>query len=352
MEVNMSKNLSSVLTKDRLEDLYLVEKLNQIEIGEMFGCDRKNIDYYLKKYGIPKRTMKESQLLSNKKMRAERGHLYPKITIEAIKELIEQGYLIQEIADYFGVGRSTIGKRLRDNGMNMRNHPNAAKLQSKMMKKNNPVPKGSKRSKEVMRGSIEARISNAQKRRNKVKIFKEYAKIARNLAYAEYGKGGKIPSGMVIDHIFSVKAGWVYGIHVDSISHPANLRLVPAKWNLEKSYQSHMTIEEFKKLIPDAKFFREKLKTTRICKCGNAFDDPFDTKIKKFCSRKCQDKYRVRKSVKNNCVICGKEFETPYKGPSKTTKTCSGMCRYKLALKNKSLDNGNRFSFGVQNRKK
>lgn len=61
-------------------------------------------------------------------------------------------------------------------------------------------------------------------------IFTPYCHYLAQLHFAKEKK----PKGMVIDHILSVRDGWKYGVYVEDISHPKNLRLIPEKWNLEK----------------------------------------------------------------------------------------------------------------------
>lgn len=47
-----------------------------------------------------------------------------------------------------------------------------------------------------------------------------------------------------LDHIYSRKAGFENGVDPLVISHPANLRVIPAKDNRDKSFQCDMTLEE------------------------------------------------------------------------------------------------------------
>lgn len=229
----------SKISKEVLIDLYCTQGMNQREIGEIFNCDRKLIDYYMKKHEIPKRTISEANALRNEKNRGLR------ITIKDILSKLDEGLLIGEIADYFGVSRSVLGRITKINNINLTNNKEQRKRQSERMKTNNPIPKKSKRPKEHMRGSHLANKINAENRWNNISSFKSYAKIARYIAYYFYGKGELIPEGMVIDHEFSVKDGFLNGIHVKDISNQCNLRLIPKKENLVKGAKSTITLEEF-----------------------------------------------------------------------------------------------------------
>ena len=53
------------LTKEELEKLYLQEKNSVRVIAERFSCSEQRINYWLAKYGIPKRSISESIYLKN-----------------------------------------------------------------------------------------------------------------------------------------------------------------------------------------------------------------------------------------------------------------------------------------------
>lgn len=50
-----NKNLSSVLTKEKLVELHFNRKMNLSEIGANYNCDAANVVYYFKKYGLNSR---------------------------------------------------------------------------------------------------------------------------------------------------------------------------------------------------------------------------------------------------------------------------------------------------------
>lgn len=209
------------------------------ELGDMFKVDRNTIRYHLKKHGIPMRTKKE--VSQQRKI---------DISIDSILYLINvEKMLVTEVAEYFGVTRSTIGKRLKEVGLNCKNHKNQRERQSKFMKENNPVPKGCTRDEELIQKLVEQKENSLKKKIETFnpKSFKEYAKFARYLAYKEYGL--KTPKGMNIDHIYSLQDGYKNNVPVDVISHKENLRLISEKENLEKGSDSLICLDELYKRV-------------------------------------------------------------------------------------------------------
>lgn len=332
----MATNKKLNITKEVLEDLYLVQKKNQREIAEIYDCDRKNIDYYLKKYGIKKRTFKESQQLrlGNTSIVHNPKYKFSDVTVESIMELVDKGYYIKQICEHFGVSRGAINKRLKKAGISLRNHENVLKRRSEVMKNKNPNPKGNKRDPKELQASIEARKKIAREKWWNITDAKLYQKKARYIAYKHYDKGKSIPEGMVIDHIFSIWDGWRYGVYVEDISHPSNLRLVPEKWNIEKSYKSHMSFDEFKRIVPEVRFFRDKLPNPKCEGCGKEFEQSIGGK--KYCSISCYEAHRVY-HVEKTCEICGKDFTVTSKRTNPKTKTCSKECSSKLRSLSKKM---------------
>lgn len=230
------------ITKEMLEDLYVNKEMSQVEIGEIFNVDRKNIDYYLKKYGIPKRSKSEAILLAKNKKR--------EVPIEdsMILAMLDEGALVNDIADYFNVSRGTIRRRLDDLGIpSLRNHKAQTDKQSEFMRGNNPVPVGSSRPDYIIEALADANRKYARDRWDNIDNFKQYASTARYLAYRHYGN--KTLEGFEIDHIFSIKDGWDNGVDVEDISHPRNLRIVTIEENKAKHAKSLITLEQFYKLI-------------------------------------------------------------------------------------------------------
>ena len=48
------RGLNNIITEDYLKYNYLILKKSMFNISEDVGCDRKNIEYYIKKYKIKK----------------------------------------------------------------------------------------------------------------------------------------------------------------------------------------------------------------------------------------------------------------------------------------------------------
>ena len=230
-----------MISKEELIKLYVDNKMSATEISKILKCDRKTVGNYLRRYDIPIRSAKETKVINEKQ-----NGTY--ITIEDIIERIEKGYLIKDIVQEFGVSRSKISNICSKNGYNFRNHKNATKKQSDFMKENNPIPKGSNRRKEDVEKSSNTKRKKYLEYVNSLDLdklsFKEYAKIARSLAYIHcYNK--KVPSGYNIDHIFSVFDGYINKVPLDLISHKNNLRIIPSEENCSKGNNSLITLEEF-----------------------------------------------------------------------------------------------------------
>jgi hypothetical protein len=223
------------IEKEELYRLYIKEKLNQKEIGLIYSCDRKNIDYYLKKFGIPKRTQAEANAL---KIEKERGFI---LTVEMILKDINKGLLLEEIKEKYNISRSALYNLTKKSGLNFNNHSTQTALQSERLKINNPIPKGAKRNEKEMEGARKAQKELFEKRKKEADL-ERYCKIARYLAHKHYGR--KTPTGMEIDHIYSVIDGFNNNVSLDILNHPANLRLITKSENKKKGNKSYITLEE------------------------------------------------------------------------------------------------------------
>ncbi|PFT72208.1 hypothetical protein COK81_33420 [Bacillus thuringiensis] len=224
-----------MLTKETLEELYVKKKMTQVEIGEIYNCDRKNIDYYLKKYNIKKRSRKESAALLRKNT----------ITIQDIKNMIDNGMLIQDICEYYGVSRSTIYKITSKSGYNFSNHKNQTEKQSFFMKENNPFQDSDVKRKALAKAGKTKTKKHLKKYSNFIEMdFELYARKARTISYQHFGKGRNTKPGHVIDHKYSVKDGFHNKVPLSVISHPYNLREIPFEENLNKSSKSMITLDD------------------------------------------------------------------------------------------------------------
>lgn len=227
-----------MINKEELEKLYIDKRMTQTQIGEMYNCDRKNIDYYLKKYRIPKRSIKENAELQRK----------TNLTINDIINMIEGGMLIHDICERYGVSRSTIYKITNRAGYSFQNHQNQTIKQADFMKINNPIHNENSKKKAVSNSAKTRKNNYRGKFSEFVEMeYKLYARKARFMAYAHFGKGEHVPEGCVIDHKYSVKDGFENKVPLSIISHEYNLRLIPTEENLHKSSKSIITLEELYK---------------------------------------------------------------------------------------------------------
>lgn len=233
--------LKSKVTKEDLEH-YLEQGLTMAEIGDIYGCDRKNITYYMKKFGLQQR---DRSTYMRQKYSMIRGH---DVDIEEVKRMIGEGMLIKEIAEKLNVSRSTLSTRCKESGLNFMNHDTQRKKHSEFMQTNNPVPKGTAREDRFIDNMNQARkykfVAKLLETEGELTL-REYSKIARHIAYSYYKRKGLYEKGKVIDHIYSIKDGYDNGIPVFSISYPTNLRLVTVEENMAKGSKSLCTLSEF-----------------------------------------------------------------------------------------------------------
>ena len=78
------------------------------------------------------------------------------------------------------------------------------------------------------------------------KEFRRYARSCRKLSQ-KWGKDNGYETGRQtfhIDHIYSIRDGFVNKVSPLILSHPANLRILGAKQNSSKSYKSEITLDE------------------------------------------------------------------------------------------------------------
>ncbi|GHU69963.1 hypothetical protein FACS1894184_14770 [Clostridia bacterium] len=224
-----------MISKEQLIYLYVDQRLTQSAIGDMFGCDRKNVSYYLKKYGIQTRSQKEV-MASFRKFN---------VTAEELITMVESGLLIQDIAQIYGVSRSTLNAIFSAAGLNFRNHPTQIKRQSQFMVANNPF--NDEMTKRTAIANSHSMRNHKYKQQDATFVdvgFKAYAKRVRHLAYVVYGRGSMVPRGYVIDHMYSVADGYRNKIPPVIISHPSNLRLVTVRENSVKGDKSIISLDE------------------------------------------------------------------------------------------------------------
>lgn len=225
-----------MISKEELEELYINQNMTQKAIGDIYGCDRKNIDYYLKKYKIPKRTKKEISKIKK----------IERVPKDEIIKRIEQGMLLKDIQEELGVSRSHLSNSLKEAGLNFKNHKNQTKKQSEFMSENNPF-NDEKVKMKAMTNSRQTRYNNFI---NEISVFdkdmtfKEYSKKSRHMAYRRIGR---VPKGMEIDHLFSIKDGYENQVPINVISDLYNLRVVTSEENRKKWHRSIITLDELYK---------------------------------------------------------------------------------------------------------
>ena len=231
------------ITKEDLERLYFVENKSTIAIGALYGCDRKNIDYYFKKFDIPKKSLHEAQITA---FANKRGTV---IDTQYVKEQVALGRLVGDIAKELKVSRGALGEHCKRAGLVFRNHAAQRGKQSVFMSSHNPVPKGSSRDGGVAqkrRATLSGNLDYETLFLTKEALtFQQYAKKARILSYAYYTNNELYSPEKVIDHIFSIKDGYNNGVPVLLISHPMNLRLVSVKENNAKGASSIGSLHDF-----------------------------------------------------------------------------------------------------------
>ncbi|MFJ7994665.1 hypothetical protein ACIQY5_21280 [Peribacillus frigoritolerans] len=317
------------ITKEELEDLYLFQKRSQNEIGKILGCTRHTIASYLKKYEIERRSMSEVHQTRNDASREGEKYKFSEMTVELIMEHINQGYTIEGLAKEWNVNRDTIGDRLIANGIHLKSGEIASKRAKERLEKYNHLQNiDPEKRKEALRKTAEKKKQKARERWWGIINYEFYTHIAHYLAQLHFADGKK-PKGMVIDHILSVRDGWKYGVYVEDISHPNNLRLIPEKWNLEKHMKSHMTLEEFKKIVPNARFFRHELPNPKCLGCDVEFIPKATNQL--YCTKKCYKKNQIV-HIERVCRVCGAPFVITRSGKI-NSNTCSDECLSKLKSK-------------------
>ena len=227
-----SINTKGGYMKELLEDLYVHQSKTLQEVADAIGVSRPTAKKYLLNNGIELRKHK-----IHKKNR-------PDITADSIISLANDGLLVNEIADKYGVSRSCINLRLKEVGISLRNHKNQTRLQSERMKHSNPIAKGSNRTnkdigkmKKGKEKSFNNMVSNFFP-----KNYHEYAKMARFLSYRKLKN--KTPEGKEIDHIYSCKSGYLNNVPVSIISNEKNTQFLTPNQNKKKGCHDGITLEE------------------------------------------------------------------------------------------------------------
>lgn len=97
-----------MITKEELEQKYLQEKKSLGVVANEFGCSKKKISYWIKKYNIKKRTLKEAR-----NNRSAKGKEFRDIVdINMLVKYYEAGNSMQQCAAKFNIGYTSVQDRL------------------------------------------------------------------------------------------------------------------------------------------------------------------------------------------------------------------------------------------------
>lgn len=323
MAGNTGNRLKEKPSKEQLYELYVNQQLSLKDIGIEMGIHRRTVSSYLEKYDIPKRSKKEAHIIRGNKQRDER---YKNLTVEFLKEKLGQYMTVTDITMESGFPRKAIERKIEEGNLQELVLRNQREKKSERIKNNIHFGITEEKKKQMHKKRVETVREKARERWWNIDNFNFYAITARLQARRYYEKNEIVPSGMEIDHIFSIWDGWKNGIFVEDISHPNNLRLITEKKNRQKKHHSSISLEEFIKLVPNTRFFREKLKNTNCPVCDKEIIlSPYH---KRFCSRSCANKAR-EVHIDRTCVICNKAFVITKANSSKRT-TCKHECELEL----------------------
>lgn len=216
-----------MITKEKLEELYLAENMTQQAIANIYGCDRKNICYYLNKFGISK-PLKGS---------------YPIFDVNKALEMIRSGMLLNDVHKELGISRRCLSRTLNALGHNFKNWEGQRKKQSEMLKVNNPID-AEIRAKAVAKAAIiRSAFYDAEcETFDENMTFKMYARKARYISYKKMCH--LLNDGYSIDHMYSVSDGYKNKIPLSIISSDFNLRVIEDELNREKSNKSVIVLDE------------------------------------------------------------------------------------------------------------
>ena len=111
------------LSKEKLSQMYIIEKRGTIEISKLAGCTPQAIMYWLTKYDIPLRSIAEANQITLSKG----GGGYKTKQFFLTKELLEREFLQKrktpnQIASEFGCSWDVVRRNLLRNGFKLPQH--------------------------------------------------------------------------------------------------------------------------------------------------------------------------------------------------------------------------------------
>lgn len=172
--------------------------------------------------------------------------------LDLIIGMIDDGFMLKDVAEYYGCTRYQLNWFTRKHGLNFRNNKNARINQSTLMRGEMNPTRGRIRTPEEMRGIAKSNRERADRawdnRFSDGITFKQYSKICRYIVPKDIQDQAKFGEWEV-DHLFSVRDCWENKIHPRYASDRGNLRVIPAYKNREKSSSSSVTLSEFMSMV-------------------------------------------------------------------------------------------------------
>lgn len=225
-ELKSYKN--NVLTKEYLTDMYLNKGYSAYEIALLHNLESATaIINLLKLYGIPTRNVSDSKNMPRAKEKTEKT-------------------VLEKYGDINVLGRNSVLRR---------------KMEQKLLE-NEGITNVFQRPEvieKIQEKAADTRIKKVMQVNREDKpyfyTYKQKAHALTRLVYKKYKhlinpqnlKRSK--EGYHLDHIVSLADGFRNGTPLYIITHPANLRIIPAKENVSKNSKSDMTLDELFKRI-------------------------------------------------------------------------------------------------------
>ncbi|MFC7062630.1 hypothetical protein [Halobacillus seohaensis] len=280
-----------VIPKEDLYDLYVNQKFSFTRISNIYNCSPGTIKNRLRENNIPIRSRAESL---GQRLDLQLGF---SLTAEMIMEKVNEGMFIYEVADFYGINRKAITKKLTKAGINVSELGSHQKRMdehnSRTSKEFFSDPDRYKQQSKWLKELREKRTEETQLRYDTAHLrdYQEYKKVCQRIVDKHYGK--ERPEGMQYDHKYSVRDGYDNGVPAPILSHPSNLRLISAWDNNSKGNGSIITTQELYEgqglnLESSMKQIEKQFKSCDYC--GSEFE-PRNSKHR-FCNPKCNKNWQ------------------------------------------------------------